>query len=341
MPADSTSLTPGGDWPAVMLHVVSGKGGTGKTTVAAALALALAADGRRVMLMEVEGRQGLAQMFDTPPLPYTEKKLSVAPGGGEVWGLAVDPEEALLEYLEMFYNLRRAGSVLRRMGAVDFATTIAPGLRDVLLTGKAIELVRRKDKGSASPYDTVVLDAPPTGRITRFLNVNTEIAGLAKVGPIRNQADSVMAVLRSERTAVHLTTLLEEMPVQETADGVAELRDAALPVGGIVVNMTRPPMLDAESLELASTSGLPRARVAEGVSAAGLGGSRSKTGKAITDALLAEAADHAARVSLEATERQRIDELGTPVYELPYLSGGMDLASLFELSRLLREQGMA
>jgi len=341
VPADSSAPGAGGDWPDVLLHVVSGKGGTGKTTVAAALALALASDGRRVMLMEVEGRQGLAQLFDTPPLPYDERKLSVAPGGGEVWGLAVDPEEALLEYLEMFYNLRRAGSVLRRMGAVDFATTIAPGLRDVLLTGKAVELVRRKDKGSANPYDAVVLDAPPTGRITRFLNVNTEIAGLAKVGPIRTQADSVMAVLRSERTAVHLTTLLEEMPVQETSDGVAELRDAALPVGGIVVNMTRPPMLDAESLALAGTSGLPRSMIAEGVAAAGLGGARSKSGKAITDALLAEASDHAARVTLESTERERISQLGTPVYELPFLAGGMDVASLFELSRLLREQGMA
>jgi len=211
------------DWPDVILHVVSGKGGTGKTTVAAALALALASGGKRVMLMEVEGRQGLAQLFDVPPLPYEERKLAVAPGGGEVWGLAVDPEEALLEYLELFYNLRRAGGALRRMGAVDFVTTISPGLRDVLLTGKAVELVRRKDKMHAKPYDAIVLDAPPTGRITRFLNVNTEIAGVAKVGPIRSQADGVMAVLRSPKTAVHLTTLLEEMPVQETADGVAEL----------------------------------------------------------------------------------------------------------------------
>ena len=104
--------------------------GTGKSTVAAALALSLAQSGRRVMLMEVEGRQGLAQLFDTPPMPYEERKLASAPGGGEVWGLAVDPEEALLEYLELFYNLRRAGGVLRRMGAMEFVTTIAPGLRD-------------------------------------------------------------------------------------------------------------------------------------------------------------------------------------------------------------------
>ncbi|MFM9135698.1 MAG: ArsA-related P-loop ATPase [bacterium] len=322
-----------GDWPDVVLHVVSGKGGTGKTTVAAALALALASDGRQVMLMEVEGRQGLAQIFDVPPLPYEPRRLAATPTGGEVWGLAVDPEEALLEYLELFYNLRRAGSVLRRMGAVEFVTTIAPGLRDVLLTGKAVELVRRQDKQHATAYDAIVMDAPPTGRITRFLNVNTEIAGVAKVGPIRTQADSVMNVLRSPRTAVHLTTLLEEMPVQETIDGVAELEDAALPVGGIVVNMTRPPAL--------STSGtgpsLAREQVAAGVTAAGFAADPD----AIVSALLAEADDHGARVAMETVERARIQALGRPVYELPYLSGGIDLAALYELSAMLDDQGMA
>ena len=323
---------PSTDWPDVVLHVVSGKGGTGKTTVAAALALALARDGQHVMLMEVEGRQGLAQLFDTPPLPYEERKLASAPGGGEVWGLAVDPEEALLEYLELFYNLRRAGGVLRRMGAMEFVTTIAPGLRDVLLTGKAVELVRRRDKKHARAYDAIVLDAPPTGRITRFLNVNTEIAGVAKVGPIRNQADGVMAVLRSDKTAVHLTTLLEEMPVQETADGVAELQDAALPVGGIVVNMTRSPLMPSMS----ALTSIDTANLEATLRSAGI-----ETSPRIIEALRAEGADHAARVALEETERARIAALGRPVYELPFLAGGIDLAALYELADMLHEQGMA
>ena len=207
-------------WSEVTLHVVSGKGGTGKTTIAAALAIALAKGGHRTLLMEVEGRQGIAQLFDTPPLPYEERKIAVAAGGGEVWALAVDTEDALLDYLEMFYKLRRAGSALSKMGAVDFATTIAPGLRDVLLTGKACEVVKRKEKKQDNAYDFVILDAPPTGRIARFLNVNSEVSGLAKVGPIKSHADSVMSVIASEQTTIHLVTLLEEMPVQETLDGV-------------------------------------------------------------------------------------------------------------------------
>ena len=323
-------------WPDAVMHVVSGKGGTGKTTVAAAMALALARDGRRTLLIEVEGRQGIAQLFDTPPLPYEERKVAVAPGGGEVWALAVDPQEALLDYLETFYNLKRAGAALRKMGAVDFATTIAPGLRDVLLTGKAVEVVRRKGKGEADAYDAVVMDAPPTGRIAKFLNVNSEVSGLARVGPIRNHADLVMGVIASQTTAVHLVTLLEEMPVQETIDGVAELRSEGLPVGGIVVNMMRPPMLTSEQMAHATAGTLPVSGIAAALESCGLGAHENT----IVPALLREAADHAQRVALEERERSRIADLGLPTFELPLLGGGIDLGGLYELAAILHEGGL-
>ena len=337
------------DWDGVRLHVVTGKGGTGKTTVAAALALALASNGRPVLLMEVEGRQGIAQLFDVPPLPYEERRVAVAPAddgrpGGDVFALAVDPQSALIEYLEMFYNLRQAGRALTRLGVLDFATTIAPGLSDVLLTGKAAEATRRKS-GGHQVYGAVVMDAPPTGRISRFLNVSSEISGLARVGPIRGHADTVRSVIASPQTVVHFVTVLEEMPVQETLDGIAELREVGhggIRPGGVVVNMMR-------EAELAETDG----RKAMG--RAGLG-SKARDASALEIALKTaglgddqglaadladELADEARTARAQRALRRQLDEAGQPCYELPLITDGIDLAALYRLAQALREQGTA
>lgn len=330
------------DWPKVRLHVVTGKGGTGKSTVASALALALATRGRNVLLCEVEGRQGIARMFDVDPLPYQERRLTTGlpePDGGRgvVHALHIDAESALLEYLAMYYRLGRAGKALDRFGVIEFATTIAPGVRDVLLTGKVYEAVQRNSRNkSAIEYDAVVLDAPPTGRITQFLNVSNELAGLAKVGPIKSQSDTMMTLFRSPRTAVHLVTVLEEMPVQETADGIAELRGARLPVGGVVVNQVRPRDLSAADLAAARAGTLDRGRLEGDLVDGGI-----VVGPGLVDGLLVEAADHAERRALEDSQRAIVAGLDVPSYELPRMAGGIDLGGLYELAGLLREQGMA
>ena len=176
------------------------------------------------------------------------------------------------------------------------------------------------------------MDAPPTGRITRFLNVNDEVAGLAKFGPIHNQAQAVMRVLRSPETAVHLVTLLEEMPVQETADGVAELRAADLPVGSVIVNMVRPHLLDEQAVN--SAAGDRRTEIARTLVAAGVSGADE-----LVAPLLEQAAEHAQRVGLEREQRMALSRLDLPTHELPLLSEGVDLAGLYQLSKELRKQG--
>lgn len=301
--------------------MVTGKGGTGKTSVAAALALGLAAGGRRTLLVEVEGRQGIAQLFGTDPLPYEERHLADAPGGGEVRALAVDAEEALLEYLDMFYKLGAAGRALRKLGAIDFATTIAPGLRDVLLTGKVKEATTRTN-GQRRTYDAVVLDAPPTGRIGRFLNVTAETARLAKMGPIKTQSEGVSVLLRSPMTAVHVVTLLEEMPVQETVDAITELTQLGFPVGRVIVNGARPPVPAGRALS--------QAELKRGLLAAGLPADRDTVA-----GLAGEARDQQVRRELEDSLRADLVELGLPLTELPLLPDGVDRAGLETLARAL------
>jgi anion-transporting ArsA/GET3 family ATPase len=320
------------------LHVVTGKGGTGKTTAAAALAMALATGGGRTLLVEVEGRQGIAHLFDTAPLPYQERRIAVAPGGGEVRALAVDAEEALMEYFAMFYNLGFAGRALRRMGAIEFATTLAPGLRDVLLTGKVKEATTRATKG-VHAYDAVVLDAPPTGRVVKFLDVTRAMADLAKVGPIHSQSKGVVQLLHSADTAVHVVTLLEDLPVSETLETVTELDLADLRPGAVLINRVRPSRLPAQTVLAAANGQVDADRVRAELLAAGL-----DLNSAVLEGLVAETVEHAVRVDAEQQARVMLADAGMPLIELPELTegggDGVDLGGIYELAEALREQGV-
>jgi anion-transporting ArsA/GET3 family ATPase len=313
-------VTPRHTW-----HIVSGKGGTGKTTIAGALACALATSGRRVLVCEVEGRQGIAQLFDVSPLTGAEeRRISRTPAGGAVYGLAIDAEDALMEYLDTFYHLSLAGKALDRFGAIDFATSIAPGLGDVLLSGKVYEAVRRKIKNRPNAYDAVVLDAPPTGRIARFLNVHAAVAGLAKVGPIRNQADSIMRLLRSAATTVHLVTLLEDMPVTETEEAIAALRPTQIRIGTVIENMVTPTPLGQDQLEAAAAGSVI-------LKVPGLSVKQNR-------ALASEFAIEAGRTLQEQQRHERLTALGLPLVQIAFDHGGIDEGSIFAIAEQLTDQ---
>lgn len=307
------------------LHIVSGKGGTGKTTIAGALACALATRGRRVLLCEVEGRQGISELFGTPALVGAEeRRLCRSPQGGEVFGLSIDAEDALLEYLDTFYHLGLAGKALDRFGAIDFATSIAPGLRDVLLTGKVYEAVRRAEKNRPNAYDAVILDAPPTGRISQFLNVHEAVSGLAKVGPIRGQADSIMRMLRSSNTVVHLVTLLEDMPVTETEEAIVALQPTQITVGSVIANLVTPTPLDADDLQRAAEGGVT-------LTVPGLSLQQN-------EALAAEFAIEATRTRQQQDRHRRLKQLGLPLVDVNFDAAGVDQSALFLIAEQLHEQ---
>jgi anion-transporting ArsA/GET3 family ATPase len=316
--------------PKARLHVVTGKGGTGKTTAAAALALALADSGRKVLLVEVESRQGLAQLFNIPPMPYREQRLTTAGNGGQLVGLAIDPEEAMLEYLEMFYGLKRAGKGLKKLGAVDFVTTLAPGLRDVLLTGKVKESVVRAQRDGTPVYDAVVLDAPPTGRIARFLDATREVAKLTKFGPISNQSEGVIKLLHGPHTAVHLVTLLEEMPVQETIDAAGDLKRLGFHLGALIVNRARPTLISDG--QIGPDGSVDMELLATGLEKAGVGTEHAP-------ALATEMAAYAQRQQVQDENAARLDTLGLPRIELPDLNPPVELGELKDLAAWFLAEG--
>jgi anion-transporting ArsA/GET3 family ATPase len=267
--------------------------------------------------------------------PYQEVKVATAEGGGHVNALAVDIEAAFMEYLDMFYNLGLAGRAMRRVGAIEFATTIAPGLRDVLLTGKIKEAAVRLDSNRRPAYDAIVVDAPPTGRISRFLDVTKALSDLAKGGPVHSQAEGVVRLLHSEETAIHLVTLLEALPIQETIEAIEELEELDLPIGSVIVNRNIPPFLPAADLESAATGTIDADAVRAGLSRAGI---------ALSDddfaGLLTEAIEHATRIAARAESAVQLEDLHVPRLDLPTIADGVDLGSLYELAEVLAQQGV-
>ena len=302
------------------LLVVTGKGGTGKTSVAAALAVAAAAKGHEVLLAEVEGRQGLARLFDLPALEHEESPLTTPEDEdtGTVTGLAVDPRIALREYLD-HAGVAVLGGLLDKAGLVDVVTAAAPGLGDALLVGKLGETAMRAADGRPA-YDLVILDAPPSGRVVPFLRAPASVAGLARYGPLAGDADRVAKLLEDPaRTRVVLTTLPEALPVAETGQTARELAEAGIAVGLVVANSVTAAAsgLD-DSAQLDQLAADPEPLLA----AAGRAGLRLD--RTAVAALVAEGVGRTRRRDAEQRHLDGLRQtLGTEIVELPVLPGGV------------------
>jgi anion-transporting ArsA/GET3 family ATPase len=293
------------------LLIVTGKGGVGKSTVSAALAMAGARTGRRTCLVEVEGRRTFSHLLETAPWDFSEREFR--PG---LWGLSIDPDAALAEYLGMFYGARRLSRLVAGSAAVEFATTAAPGIKDVLLIGKVKELERRRDPDGRFRYDLIVVDAPPTGRIVRFLRAPEATTELIRLGPIRAQAQQVIdLVLDPQRTRVLLVTLLEEMPVRETVEAAAALTELGVTVGALLVNRVLPERFDDQSRK-ALRDDLTPAELAAILAEVG-----TDLDEVAAEALRELGAAHLQRLELQQRMRETLEaELDLAMLELPYIS---------------------
>jgi anion-transporting ArsA/GET3 family ATPase len=288
------------------LLIVAGKGGVGKTTVSAAAAVAAARAGLSVLLVEIEGKSGLASLFGREPLSYDE--VNLADG---VRGRTITPDEALLEYLRD-HGLSRISKRLVSSGALELVATAAPGIRDILVLGRVKALER------AEAADLVILDAPAAGHAITFLLSARGLLDAVKVGPINTQAREVLELLTdADRCQVMLVTLPEETPVNELVDTAYHLEDrVGVSLGPVVVNGLVPAIdgLDAD-VEVAAA--------AAGITLAGdeVGGLR------------AAARFRSQRRALQDEQLARLDEaLPLPQLHLPHLPvtelGGAELDTL-------------
>lgn len=247
-------MDPGQFLRASRVVIVAGKGGVGKTTVAAALARMAAREGLSALVVQVERASSVAALFGRPPLTYVESTLSPAAGTvAEVRGRTITPDDALLEYLED-HGLRRISRRLVSTGAMDVVSTAAPGIKDILILGKVKALER---SGAA---DLIVLDAPAAGHAITFLLSVRGLLDAVRVGPINAQATEVLEMLTDpDRCSVMLVTLPEETPVNELVETAFSLEDrVGISLGPVVVNglYTSLPGIETPPEQAASAAGM-------------------------------------------------------------------------------------
>jgi anion-transporting ArsA/GET3 family ATPase len=234
--------------------IVAGKGGVGKTTMAAALARMASQTGRSVLIVELEGKSGITGAFGLDhDLGYEEMELQPArgPEQGSVRARRITPDDALVEYLED-HGLRRVSKRLVSSGVVDVVSTAIPGIRDVLVLGKIKQLEREE------VADLIVVDAPATGHAITFLTSASGLVSAARGGPLRIQASEVVDLLADpSRCRVILVTLPEEMPVSETVESAFTLEDkAGVQLGPVIVNATDPDPVGLEQSAGEASAGL-------------------------------------------------------------------------------------
>ena len=298
---------------------MTGKGGTGKTVVSAALGLLAARRGKRTMVCEVAEQHRIPGLFGRSGAGFCEVELAES-----LYAISVDPEHAREEWLRFQLRSGALAGVLNSTRVFSYLAAAAPGLSELVTVGKLWELAQLERKtAKASPYDVVIVDAPSTGHGVAMLRAPKTFRDAARVGPLAGQADRIHTFLASpEQTAVVAVALAEDMPVAETLDLADRLdEDLGQQLQAIVVNGVYPERFSGADAEaIAAADGRPS--------------------QAARDALDAALSEHR-RARAQRNQLRRLRrEAHAPVFTLPFLFepeiGGPEVEALSrELERRL------
>ncbi len=297
---------------------VTGKGGVGKTTAAAALGLMAARQGKRTIVCEVSQQERMSRAFRREGVGFEETEL--APN---LNAISIDPQRAQEEYLRLQIRSKALYSVLFSNRIFQYLAAATPGLREMVTMGKIWELAQLERRWvKAAPYDLVVVDAPATGHGLGMLRTPRTFRDIARAGPIRRQADQIHAfIVDPKQTGVVVVALPEEMPVNETLDFRRMLdEEMGMDLDAIVVNGLYPERFNGAEAE----------RIADAQLAAVDGSA---------DALRAALSEHhrarAQRVQLRRLRREAKGEVAT----LPFLfEPELDFDDFERLSRELEKK---
>lgn len=280
------------------LLFVTGKGGVGKTSVAVALGLRAAAEGKRAIVCEVASQERTSRIFNRGEVGFHEVEMSE-----NLWTISIDPDDSMREYVLLQLKVRAMRDLLFKSRIFTYLAAATPGLRELVTIGKIWELAQPDRKvAGARGYDLVIVDAPATGHGVGFLQTPRTFAGIARVGPIHSQAQRLDAMITDHaQTGVVIVSLPEEMPVNESAALERELRgEVGIAVDRVYMNGVYPERFapaELESLRAAVAGATPLVRAA-------IGTALSEAGRA-------------------ASQREQLQRLGemceNAVHPLPYL----------------------
>jgi anion-transporting ArsA/GET3 family ATPase len=292
------------------LVFVTGKGGVGKTTVALALGLAAARRGLRTIVCEVAHQERFSRLMGREGVGYEETEIA-----DHLNAISLDQQHTLEEWVTYQLPSKTLAGMLYRNGIFQHLTSAAPGIKELVTIGKIWELSQldRKSK-DARPYDFVVVDSPATGHGLGMLRAPRTFGDIARVGPVRHQADAIHKFIVSKKTGVLAVALPEEMPVNETLEYADELEQFRGPLDGIVVNGLYPARFTEEEIASLNGHGGPAVRAA------------------VTEY-------RRYRSQVEELERLKAGIGDVPVASLPFLfAPELGLAEVEQLSHELEEQ---